>query len=123
MDKNVKILRFKDGLDVICKVILESRASLDIEDPMVFEVRNAQLMIQQWLPVAITESSKVSIKYSDILFVIDPNKNFREYYEGLVCKINEVVDNHDIKNASLDKTNQLIEELESYGDGSGVVVH
>lgn len=121
MENNIKILRFKDGLDVICKVTEESIVAVDIEDPMVFEVRNAHLMIQQWLPVAITETSKVRIKHSDILFMINPNNTFKEYYEGLVSKINEVVENHDIKNASLDKIKQLMEEMESLGDGSGIV--
>ena len=121
MDNNVKILRFKDGLDVICKVTEETIASIDIEDPMLFEVRNSNLMIQQWLPVATTKCNKVSIKHSDILFIIEPNDNFKEYYEGLVSKINEVVEDHDIRNASLDKIKKLMEEIESDVNGNQVV--
>ena len=121
MDNNVKILRFKDGLDVICKVTEETIVSIDIEDPMLFEVRNSNLMIQQWLPVATTKCNKVSIKHSDILFIIEPNDNFKEYYEGLVSKINEVVEDHDIRNASLDKIKKLMEEIESDVNGNQVV--
>lgn len=121
MENNIKILRFKDGQDVICKITDESIVSVDIEDPMLFEVRNANLMIQQWLPVAITQTNKVSIKHSDILFMIEPNQNFKEYYEGLVSKINEVVDNHDIRNASLEKIKKIMESIESSEDGNQIV--
>jgi len=121
MDNNIKILRFKDGLDVICKVTEESIISLDIEDPMMFEVRNSNLLIQQWLPIATTKTNKVSIRQSDILFKIEPNENFKEYYEGLVSKINDVVENNDIRNASMDKIKALMEEIESSANGNQVV--
>jgi hypothetical protein len=121
MDNNIKILRFKDGLDVICKVTEESIISLDIEDPMMFEVRNSNLMIQQWLPIATTKTNKVSIRQSDILFKIEPNENFKEYYEGLVSKINDVVESNDIRNASMDKIKALMEEIESSANGNQVV--
>jgi|688.fasta_scaffold1520405_1 hypothetical protein len=121
MDNNIKILRFKDGLDVICKVTEESIISLDIEDPMMFEVRNSNLLIQQWLPIATTKTNKVSIRQSDILFKIEPNENFKEYYEGLVSKINDVVESNDIRNASMDKIKALMEEIESSANGNQVV--
>lgn len=121
MDNNIKILRFKDGLDVICKITEETIVSIDIEDPMLFEVRNSNLMIQQWLPVATTKYNKVSIKHSDILFIIEPNDHFKEYYEGLVSKINDVVENHDIRNASMDKIKKLMEEIESSDNGNQLV--
>lgn len=110
---NIKILRFKDGQDVICRVLEETLKSIDIEDPMVFEVRNANLMIQQWLPIAVVKNKTVQLKLQDVLCIFEPNDNFREYYEGLVAKINDVVEKNDLAHANIDKLKELIETLEN----------
>lgn len=110
---NIRIVRFKDGQDVICRVSEENLKTIDIEEPMMFSVRNASLMIQQWLPLAVTKSNKVSIHLDDILCIYEPNDNFREYYEGLITKINDVVEKNDLANANVDKLKELIEALEN----------
>jgi MinD-like ATPase involved in chromosome partitioning or flagellar assembly len=110
---NIRILRLKDGQDIICNVLTESTQTIDILDPMVFAVRNANLMIQQWLPLAVIKDTQVNLKQDDILCSLQPNESFREYYQGLVSKINDVVENNDLSKASVDKIKELIEALEN----------
>ena len=122
MENNIKIVRFKDGIDVICKVLIENLMTIDIEDPMMFEVRNANLMIEQWLPIAVAKENKVTIKMNDILCIYEPNDSFQEYYQGLVSNINAVVESNDVKNASVEKIRELIEALEE-SSSTGTLVH
>ena len=122
MENNIKIVRFKDGIDVICKVLIENLMTIDIEDPMIFEVRNANLMIEQWLPIAVAKENKVTIKMNDILCIYEPNDSFQEYYQGLVSNINAVVESNDVKNASVEKIRELIEALEE-SSNTGTLVH
>ena len=123
MENNIKIVRFKDGIDVICKITVEEELGIiDIEDPMEFQIHNANLMIQQWLPIAVAKENKVRVRINDVLCIYEPNNSFQEYYEGLVSKINEVVESNDVRNASVEKIKELIEALEEI-PSDGTLVH
>jgi len=123
MENNIRIVRFKDGIDVICKITVEEElGSIDIEDPMEFQVRNANLMIQQWLPIAVAKENKVRVRINDVLCIYEPNNSFQEYYEGLISNINSIVENNDVKNASVEKIKELIEALEE-SSNTGTLVH
>jgi hypothetical protein len=76
----VKILRFKDGLDVICECIFENNDKLVIENPMLFELRGMNLVLQYWLPMAVIKGESVEIGVDNILCTMDPTDDFAEYY-------------------------------------------
>ena len=112
MENNIQIVRLKDGRDIICNVEFETDGMISMEEPMLFEVRNANLMIQHWLPVAITKVNKVTIHEENVLCIFEPNNTFREYYEGLVSNINTVVEGNDLANANITKIKEILEALE-----------
>ena len=87
----VKIVRFKDGMDVICFFDNLNTEVVDIIEPMMFEVRNMNLVMQQWLPIAMIKENRASVKWEDILCVMEPSDDFKEYFHTTVEKVNESI--------------------------------
>jgi hypothetical protein len=85
----IKIVRFKDGLDVICNCESISDDIVEIIDPMLFEIRGVNLMLQVWLPMAVIKHNSVMIGMENILCVMDPTEDFEEYYMNTVTKLSE----------------------------------
>jgi len=85
----IKIIRFTDGLDVICDCEFTSNDMVEIIDPMLFEIRGVNLLLQVWLPMAVVKHNSVMIGMENILCVMDPTEDFEEYYINTVTKLNE----------------------------------
>lgn len=124
MDNNIKIVRFKDCTDVICKIVHDSKGVVVMEDPMWFEVRNAQLAINQWLPIAITKNNSVTIKDADILCIFEPNQEFEEYYMDLVGNINKALKTKLVdKEDRIEEAKALLEALNEMNITKDVTKH
>jgi len=111
----VQIIRLKDGLDVFCNAndILEE---VELDNPMVFHLKNQNLVLQQWLPLAVIKSEKVSVNKTDILCRMDPNDDFKEYYTNTVKELKrELREIKNEKDAGVDIMEALA-ELESNKD-------
>ena len=89
MENNVKIVRFKDNLDVVCFMEELEDNKFSLTEPLIFEIRNSNLVMQQWLPVAMIKENKTIVNGSDILCVMDPEDEFLEYYMTTVEKLNQ----------------------------------
>lgn len=83
----VKILRLKDGLDIICDCIFEKDNKVVVDNPMLFELRGMNLMLQHWLPVAVMKETSVELKAEEILCTMDPTDDFEEYYITSVIRL------------------------------------
>jgi hypothetical protein len=83
----VKLLRLKDGIDVICDCIFEKDNKIMIDSPMLFELRGMNLVLQQWLPAAVMKGDSVEISSSDVLFTMEPTEDFEEYYINAMVKL------------------------------------
>jgi len=114
MENEVKIVRFKDGLDVICFFDNLNAEVVDIIEPMMFEVRNMNLVMQQWLPIAMVKENRASVKWEDILCVMEPTEDFKEYFHTTVEKVNDTLDKK--KNASTDEEKEYMLEVLSAMD-------
>jgi len=106
----VKLLRLKDGIDVICDCIFEKDNKLIIDSPMLFELRGTNLVLQQWLPAAVMKGYSVEVSSSDVLFTMEPTEDFEEYYINAMIKLkdetrkeNEVELNEEVMAAFEDK--------------------
>jgi hypothetical protein len=85
----VKLLRLKDGIDVICDCIFEKDNKIMIDSPMLFELRGMNLVLQHWLPVAVMKGDSVEISSNDILFTMEPTEDFEEYYINAMVKLKD----------------------------------
>ena len=114
MENEVKIVRFKDGMDVICFFDNLNAEVVDIIEPMMFEVRNMNLVMQQWLPIAMIKENRASVKWEDILCVMEPSDDFKEYFHTTVEKVNDSIQKK--KNASTDEEKEYMLEVLSAMD-------
>ena len=113
---NIKIVRFKDAIDVICTCVFDKKDyAYDLYEPMMFDItQRGQLVLQHWLPLGVMKQRHVRIKEEDILCTFDPNEEFTEYYSNMVLKMNSVMDsNLEDKNSETEQVIQAMEELES----------
>ncbi len=100
----IRILRFKDGLDIVCNcnVIADT---VEIEDAMLFEIRGVNLAMQHWAPMAIIKDSKIHISRHDVLCFFEPSDEFVDYYSETIQKMKTAMNN--LK----DKKDEDMEEL------------
>jgi len=105
----VKIVRFKDGLDVICYFDNQNNEVVEVKEPMMFEIRNMNLVMQQWLPIAMIKENRATVKWEDILCVMEPSDDFKEYFHTTVEKVNAAVNKK--KNASSDEEKEYMMEV------------
>ena len=108
----IKIVRFKDGLDVICKCEYTVNDTIKITDPMLFEIRGVNLMLQCWLPMAVIKENKVEVHPDTILCAMDPTEDFEEYYLNTVIKLTEAA-KKEKEVALTDEVLSAFEEMES----------
>jgi len=111
---DVKIVRFKDGMDVICYFDSQNNEVVEVKEPMMFEVRNMNLVMQQWLPIAMIKENRASVKWEDILCVMEPSDDFKEYFHTTVEKVNASIQTK--KNASSDEEKEYMLEVISAMD-------
>jgi len=92
---NIKIVRFKNGDDVICTLSSIEENSYLMEDPMTVSVHtdiknNKQILIlAHWLPVNITKTNDAVIEKTDIMTIYSPSDDFEEYYMNNVKETKE----------------------------------
>lgn len=85
----IKIVRFKDGLDVISECTEISKDVLVLENPMMFEIRGVNLQLQHWLPIAVMKQDYVEVNLDNVLCTMNPNDDFEEYYLNTLMKLQE----------------------------------
>lgn len=85
----VKILRLKDGLDIICDCIFEKNNKVVIDNPMLFELRGTNLILQYWLPIAVMKGESVEIGMENIVCTMDPTDDFEEYYVSSILRLKD----------------------------------
>lgn len=115
-DPNIKIVRFKDGIDVICKCFFDKKDyAYDLATPMMFDISNkGHLLLQHWLPIAVMKQKHVRIKEEDILCIYEPSSSFAEYYSTAVDKMNSVMESSK-EEFGMEEVIQALEELEVKG--------
>ena len=109
----VKIVRFKDGMDVICFYETLNNEFVNIKEPMMFEVRNMNLVMQQWLPIAMIKDNHTTVKQEDILCVMEPSDDFKEYFQTTVEKVNDSIKK---KSSTTDEEKEYMMEILSAMD-------
>lgn len=123
----VKIVRFKDGLDVITDVFykygMDDKTNGDVElsNPMMFELRNQNLVMEHWLPLAIMKEKKVTIKSTEILCTMEPNEEFAEYYTNAVKKMNKTL--QEVQSKDEEHIQDMLEALAELEDNKKIKIH
>lgn len=96
MVKQTKILRLKDGEDIMASFIETPNHMLILENPMTvffkrLSVSKSMVMMSPWLPIELVNENIVEIYSHDVLTSFEPKKSLIEYYNNAVREANEVM--------------------------------
>ena len=112
----VKIIRLRNGSDVIGFVIEKIDGSIFIMEPMEVimhsEGRFSGLILKQWLPARLIKMNGTSINPDNIVCIMEANEEFAMQYSNSVNEYNERMKMKD--SMSKLKGEELNEMMEAY---------
>jgi hypothetical protein len=123
MENNIKIVRLKNGEDIIGNLAI-SNNDINIAEPMLVSLEHGhtnRLIMSHWLPVQIIKKNETTIHMEDVLTLIEPNDDLVEYYSTTVSKIAELLKAKDVVDEMEDE--QIEDILEAMADSVGKVIH
>lgn len=96
MVKQTKILRLKDGEDIMASFVETPNHMLILENPMTvffkrLSVSKSMVMMSPWLPIELVSENIVEIYSHDVLTSFEPKESLIEYYNNAVREANEVM--------------------------------
>ena len=124
MENNIKIVRFKDNLDVVCFLEEQEDYTYNISEPMIFEIRNSNLLMQHWLPMGMLKENKVNIKIEDVLCVMDPDNEFAEFYSNTIEKLKTASESKSKDNEiEKERLGNIMETLNQLSNTRNIILH
>jgi hypothetical protein len=115
---NIKIVRLKNGEDIVGQLTANGINAYDITEPMYvgleFQGRELGLVMKHWLPIQLIKKNETVLEKQDILCVIDPADDFCEYYVNTIKKVQDLIK---AKNMVQEMTDEELDEaLEHFQD-------
>jgi SAM-dependent MidA family methyltransferase len=121
----IKIVRLKNGEDIIGNLSDNTDGDYEISEPMsvslVQKGHESGLVMSHWLPVQLIKKNEIKINSRDVLTMFEPNDEFAEYYTNTVEKIKNLLK---AKNVADSMTDEEIEDImDAIDDGEGQTLH
>jgi SAM-dependent MidA family methyltransferase len=121
----IKIVRLKNGEDIIGNLSDNTDGDYEISEPMsvslVQKGHESGLVMSHWLPVQLIKKNEIKINSRDVLTMFEPNEEFAEYYTNTVEKIKNLLK---AKNVADSMTDEEIEDImDAMEDGDGQTLH
>ena len=121
----IKIVRLKIGLDIVGEVTEIDTNKIHIADPMVVEMyeknEKTSMVMYHWLPVQLIEENAATISNDEVMFVMNPDDNFEEYYVNSVEKIQKLMKAKSIVDGLTDDEKlQVMDSLEDKDPGNRI---
>ena len=126
MENNIKIVRLKNGEDIIGNLCNKDDGNLDITEPMSVQIveegnHRPGLVMSHWLPVQLIKKNEITINSRDVLTMFDPNEEFCEYYQNTVDKLHDVMKAREYTDSLSDE--EIEEVMESLIESKGQSIH
>lgn len=108
----LKILRLRDGEDIIAYVEDYGKGEVVLRSPMMVMVkhdpRNGKqtVLMDHWLPVSIIQENEAVINEHEILCSFDPTSDISEYYINAIMAIDE----YNLKSTQSSNDDELTEQ-------------
>jgi hypothetical protein len=118
-NNNIKIVRLQSGEDIIANYFSdEEKGTVLLDNPMhiIFKrlpTGKSVMMMMPWLPIELIEDNNALIYDSDILTIIDPKKELVSYYNTVVFKSLELMDDEIFSTSLLDSDEDDDEEYDT----------
>jgi hypothetical protein len=86
---DIKIIRLQSGEDIVASYTTDKEGLVFISNPMVFIVRKndefkSSVFLTSWLPIDLIEKNVAQITKDDILTILEPSEEFKQYYFKMV---------------------------------------
>ena len=92
---NIKIVKLRNGEDLVGTLTSTDIGSYKLEEPMSFEIdfrhNSSGLIMRHWLPVQLVKKNEIELSQKDILAILEPADDFCEYYWNTVEKIKDLL--------------------------------
>jgi hypothetical protein len=125
MNDIIKIVRLKNGEDIIGSLTSLPIDDIQITEPMTVSVINRGqengLVMSHWLPVQLIKKNEITIKSCDVLTIFEPNEEFAEYYVHTVEKIKSLMKAKEITDELSD--DEIEDIMDALDDSEGQVLH
>jgi len=126
MENNIKIVRLKNGEDIIGNLCSKENGNMDITEPMSVQIveqgeRRPGLVMSHWLPVQLIKKNEITINSRDVLTMFDPNEEFCEYYSNTVEKLHAVLKVREYTDSLTDE--ELEDIMDSLEESRGQSIH
>ena len=98
MNDTIKILRLKDGEDIIASYHLDEKTNIVVlNNPMSLFFKRVSMgrsivVMNPWLPIELVEENTARILINEIMTVFEPKKSLIEYYLISVKESNELIE-------------------------------
>jgi len=117
----IRILRLTSGEDIIGNASEQYVGQYKVSEPMSvgidFRGREAGLVMNHWLPVQLIKENEITIEPKDILCVMEPNDELREYYLNTVQKIKDLLSAKNIVDEfNTDEIIEAFQDMINHGD-------
>jgi hypothetical protein len=122
----IKIVRMKDGFDIITSIDLV-RGEYLVKNPMVVDLHyrkgsaKPELVMTNWLPVPILIENEASISTDTVVCLMEPNATLKEYYENLVSRSAEYLTSESMEDT--DEVQELAEAMLELETSKGISIH
>ena len=92
-NSNVRIIRLKNGEDILCNLLInEDKVLINLLEPMLISTEihfnEEHLVLTSWLPVSLIKENRSVIPITEVMCVMHPNDELIEYYNEMVIKMN-----------------------------------
>lgn len=122
----IKIVRLKDGFDIITTIDLVKGEYL-VKNPMIVDLHyrkgaaKPELVITNWLPVQILTENEACITTDMVVCIMEPNETLKEYYENLVSRSAEYLTSESVEDSKeIEELAEAMLELETV---KGISIH
>ena len=92
---NIKIVKLRNGEDLVGTLTSTDIGNYRLEEPMSFEIdfrhNSSGLIMRHWLPVQLVKKNEIELTQKDILAILEPADDFCEYYWNTVEKIKDLL--------------------------------
>ena len=110
-----KFIRLVTGEDIVANCLIDNETQyVDVESPMKVIIsrfnnsRKSILIMMPWLPLEVIGDEYATLKFEDILTMVDPKEAFVEYYINTVEKYRYLIESNDKEDMF---TNELEDDL------------
>jgi len=97
-----KFIRLVTGEDIVANCLIDNETQyVDVESPMKVIIsrfnnsRKSILIMMPWLPLEVIDDEYATLKFEDILTMVDPKEAFIEYYNNTVDKYRKLVESNE----------------------------